>query len=40
MVEFFNGIKGMVFNLEIDNVGVVIFGFDWDIKEGDIVKCM
>jgi len=38
MVEFSNGIKGMALNLEADNVGVVIFGTDSDIKEGDIVR--
>ena len=38
MVEFENGIRGMALNLEIDNVGVVIFGEDRDIKEGDTVK--
>ena len=38
MLEFPNGITGMALNLEIDNVGVVIFGDDRDIKEGDIVK--
>jgi F-type H+-transporting ATPase subunit alpha len=38
MVEFPGGIKGMALNLEADNVGVVIFGSDRDIKEGDIVK--
>jgi F-type H+-transporting ATPase subunit alpha len=38
MVEFPGGIKGMTLNLEVDNVGVVIFGDDRDIKEGDIVK--
>jgi F-type H+-transporting ATPase subunit alpha len=38
MVEFTNGIRGMALNLEIDNVGVVIFGEDRDIKEGDVVK--
>mgnify|MGYP000503961170 CR=1 FL=1 len=38
MVEFPGGIRGMALNLEIDNVGVVIFGSDRDIKEGDIVK--
>ncbi len=38
MVEFPNGIKGMALNLEHDNVGVVIFGTDKDIKEGDTVK--
>ena len=37
-VEFPNGIKGMALNLEQDNVGVVIFGSDRDIKEGDTVK--
>jgi F-type H+-transporting ATPase subunit alpha len=38
MVEFANGIKGMALNLEADNVGVVIFGTDTEIKEGDIVR--
>lgn len=38
MVEFPGGIQGMALNLEADNVGVVIFGTDRDIKEGDIVK--
>ncbi|MBU2991912.1 F0F1 ATP synthase subunit alpha [Octadecabacter sp. 1_MG-2023] len=38
MVEFPGGIQGMALNLEADNVGVVIFGSDQDIKEGDTVK--
>ena len=38
MVEFPGGIKGMTLNLETDNVGVVIFGEDRAIKEGDTVK--
>ena len=38
MVEFPGGIKGMALNLETDNVGVVIFGSDSGIKEGDTVK--
>ncbi len=38
MVEFPGGIKGMALNLENDNVGVVIFGSDRDITEGDVVK--
>ena len=38
MVEFSGGIKGMALNLENDNVGVVIFGDDRSIKEGDVVK--
>ncbi|HYD32196.1 MAG TPA: F0F1 ATP synthase subunit alpha [Azospirillaceae bacterium] len=38
MVEFQNGMKGMALNLEVDNVGVVIFGDDRGIKEGDTVK--
>jgi len=38
MVEFPGGIKGMALNLELDNVGVVIFGDDRNIKEGDTVK--
>ena len=38
MVEFPDGIKGMALNVEIDNVGIVIFGNDRAIKEGDIVR--
>ena len=38
MVEFPGGIRGMALNLEVDNVGVVIFGSDRAIKEGDTVK--
>ena len=38
MVEFPGKIKGMALNLEDDNVGVVIFGSDKSIKEGDVVK--
>jgi len=38
MVEFPGEIKGMALNLEEDNVGIVIFGDDTDIKEGDTVK--
>jgi F-type H+-transporting ATPase subunit alpha len=38
MVEFPGGIRGMALNLESDNVGIVIFGSDRDIKEGDTVK--
>ena len=38
MVEFSKGLKGMALNLENDNVGVVIFGDDRGIKEGDVVK--
>jgi F-type H+-transporting ATPase subunit alpha len=38
MVEFPGGIRGMALNLETDNVGVVLFGSDRDIKEGDTVK--
>src|SRR5215217_535783 len=38
MVEFPNGMKGMALNLELDNVGVVIFGDDSGIREGDTVK--
>src|SRR3546814_9954889 len=38
MVEFPGGIQGMALNLETDNVGVVIFGDDRNIKEGDTVK--
>ena len=38
MVEFPGGIRGMALNLETDNVGVVIFGDDRSIKEGDTVK--
>merc|ERR1712166_1395750 len=39
MVEFPSGLKGMALNLETDNVGVVIFGDDRTIVEGDSVKC-
>merc|ERR1719326_686334 len=39
MVEFSSGLKGMALNLETDNVGVVIFGDDRTILEGDSVKC-
>ena len=38
MVEFARGVKGMALNLENDNVGVVLFGNDNAIYEGDIVK--
>ncbi len=38
MVEFENGTRGMALNLETDNVGVVIFGADREIKEGQTVK--
>ncbi|WP_018700933.1 F0F1 ATP synthase subunit alpha [Amorphus coralli] len=38
LVEFPNGIRGMALNLEVDNVGVVVFGDDREIKEGDTVK--
>merc|ERR1711972_267816 len=39
MVEFSSGLKGMALNLETDNVGVVVFGDDRAIVEGDSVKC-
>ena len=38
LVEFPGGIMGMALNLEVDNVGVVLFGEDRGIKEGDVVK--
>jgi len=38
MVEFDSGVKGMALNLEPDNVGIVVFGNDRSIKEGDIVR--
>ncbi|HEY7661564.1 MAG TPA: F0F1 ATP synthase subunit alpha [Xanthobacteraceae bacterium] len=38
MVEFENGVRGMALNLESDNVGIVIFGEDREIKEGQTVK--
>ncbi len=38
MVEFESGVRGMALNLESDNVGVVIFGSDREIKEGQTVK--
>jgi len=39
MVEFPDGVKGMVLNLEEGNVGIVLFGQDRGIKEGDTVRC-
>lgn len=38
MVSFSSGVRGMALNLEADNVGVVIFGTDRDVREGDTVK--
>ena len=38
LVEFPGGIRGMALNLEVDNVGIVIFGDDRSIREGDTVK--
>jgi F-type H+-transporting ATPase subunit alpha len=38
MVEFENGVRGMALNLETDNVGIVLFGEDREIKEGQTVK--
>jgi F-type H+/Na+-transporting ATPase subunit alpha len=38
MVEFESGVRGMALNLESDNVGIVIFGTDREIKEGQTVK--
>ena len=38
MVEFENGVRGMALNLETDNVGIVIFGADKEIMEGQTVK--
>lgn len=38
MVEFAGGVQGMALNLEADNVGVVVFGDDQKVKEGDIVR--
>ncbi|WP_126171852.1 F0F1 ATP synthase subunit alpha [Altericroceibacterium xinjiangense] len=38
MVEFAHGVQGMALNLEADNVGVVVFGSDAEIKEGDTVR--
>ncbi|KAF3568337.1 hypothetical protein DY000_02012371 [Brassica cretica] len=38
MVLFANGVKGMALNLENENVGIVVFGSDTTIKEGDLVK--
>ncbi|MFM7200320.1 MAG: F0F1 ATP synthase subunit alpha [Myxococcota bacterium] len=38
LVEFANGIQGMVLNLEEDNVGIAVLGPDKDIHEGDVVK--
>ncbi len=39
LVEVENGVRGMVLNLESDNVGVVLFGSDQGIKEGDSIRC-
>ncbi|RKO97521.1 ATP synthase F1, alpha subunit [Caulochytrium protostelioides] len=38
MVEFASGVRGMAMNLESDHVGIVVFGSDREIKEGDMVK--
>ncbi|KAE8648350.1 hypothetical protein Csa_023147 [Cucumis sativus] len=38
IVEFSNGVKGIALNLENENVGIIIFGSDTAIKEGDLVK--
>ena len=38
LLEFPNGVMGMALNLEEDSVGAVLFGEDYNIKEGDIVK--
>src|SRR5262245_20360292 len=38
LVEFHNGVKGLILNLEQDNVGVAVMGSDAGIKEGDVVK--
>ncbi|MCD7453559.1 hypothetical protein HAX54_021356 [Datura stramonium] len=38
MVEFVSGVKGIALNLENENVGIVVFGSDIAIKEGDLVK--
>ena len=38
LVQFPDETRGMVFNLELDNVGIVILGSDLKIKEGDVVK--
>ncbi|KAL8147951.1 hypothetical protein AgCh_005327 [Apium graveolens] len=39
MVEFASGVKGIALNLENENIGIVVFGSDTAIKEGDLVKC-
>nr|GMD18805.1 ATP synthase subunit 1 [Ipomoea batatas] len=38
MVEFASGVKGIALNLENENVGIVVFGSDTAIKEGDLVN--
>ncbi|MCE5167176.1 Alpha subunit of the F1 sector of mitochondrial F1F0 ATP synthase, partial [Datura stramonium] len=38
MVEFVSGVKGIALNIENENVGIVVFGSDTAIKEGDLVK--
>jgi F-type H+/Na+-transporting ATPase subunit alpha len=38
LVEFANGVKGLVLNLEADNVGIAVMGEDFHIREGDLVR--
>ena len=38
LVEFSNGVRGMVLNLESDNVGIAVMGPDREIREGDVVR--
>ena len=38
LVEFANGVRGMVLNLEADNVGIAVMGADHEIREGDVVR--
>ncbi|KAG0450476.1 hypothetical protein HPP92_026694 [Vanilla planifolia] len=38
MVEFSSGVKGIALNLENENVGIIIFGSDTTIQEGDLIK--
>ncbi len=38
LVEFANGVRGLVLNLEDDNVGIAVMGEDFEIREGDVVR--
>jgi F0F1-type ATP synthase alpha subunit len=40
MIEFSSGVEGIALNLKNENVGIVVFGSDTAIKEGDLIKCI